>query len=86
MKTALPSHLKGAPSELAASAEALLGVAFPYFLPSSSLPASPSPRVKDKPEGGRGAASRPKGRRSSSTLAAAPRDKSPEAERYQSAG
>ena len=50
MKTTLPSRLKGAPSELAASAEALLGVAFPYFLPSSSLPASPSPRVKNQPE------------------------------------
>lgn len=45
MKTTLPSRLKGVPNELAASAEALLGVAFPYFLPSSSLPASPSPRV-----------------------------------------
>lgn len=40
MKTTLPSRLKGAPSELAASAEVLLGVAFPFFLPPrASLPA-----------------------------------------------
>ena len=77
MKTALPSRLKGAPNELAASAEALLGVAFPYFSPSSSLPASPSPRVKDKPEAGRGAASLPEDRRSSSAPVSIPRDKSP---------
>ena len=86
IKTALPSRLKGAPNELAASAEVLLGVAFPCFSPSSSLPASPSPRGKDKPEA---AAKQPPTPRAD---AAAPRPTAsrgispPEAEGYPSAG
>lgn len=41
MKTTLPSRLKGVPSELAASAEVLLGSLFPTFCPpQASLPAT----------------------------------------------
>ncbi len=63
MKTFLPSRLKGAPSELAASAEALLGVTFPFFLPSSSLPASPSPKGQEPARGRREAECPPKAAR-----------------------
>ena len=50
MKTALPSRLKVVPSELAASAEALLGSLSPTFCPPrASLPA-PRRRVKNQPE------------------------------------
>ena len=77
MKMALPSRLKGAPSELAASAEVLLGSLFPTFCPpQASLPATRR-RSRAKAEAGSGAASLPEGRRSSSAPASIPRDKSP---------
>ena len=85
MKTALPSRLRAVPSELAASAEALLGSLFPTFRPPRVSP--PAPRRGSR-TGPREAAEQPptQGATQQRHARRSPEDKSPKAEGYQSAG